>query len=134
MSDLVLAPVRPVFRALAEAIVPETSALEAQGWADVEGIIEEALATRPPIVRRQLRVLIRLLNWMPVLRHGRRFVSLDPARRAEFLKTVQDSRLLLLRRGFWGLRTLTFMGYYARPEAAAEIGYRADPRGWEARR
>ena len=42
--------------------------------------------------------------------------------------------MLAVRRGFWGLRTLVFMGYYARPEAAAAIGYRADVRGWEARR
>jgi hypothetical protein len=42
--------------------------------------------------------------------------------------------MLLLRRGIWGLRTLAFMAYYERPEAAAEIGYRATARGWEARR
>jgi hypothetical protein len=41
---------------------------------------------------------------------------------------------LLLRRGSWGLRTLVLMGYYGRPDAKQEIGYRADPRGWEARR
>jgi len=59
---------------------------------------------------------------------------LDPARRARFLDSLQTSRLLLARRGIWGLRTLVLMGYYGRPRAAAAIGYRADPRGWEARR
>jgi hypothetical protein len=34
----------------------------------------------------------------------------------------------------WGLRTLFLLGYYSRPAAAREIGYRADPRGWDARR
>src|SRR5207244_1401337 len=58
----------------------------------------------------------------------------DPARRARFLDSLQTSRLLLARRGIWGLRTLVLMGYYGRPRAAAAIGYRADPRGWEARR
>jgi len=38
----------------------------------------------------------------------------------------------IIRVGFWGLRTLALLGYYARPEAAQEIGYTADPRGWEA--
>ena len=42
------------------------------------------------------------------------------------LRASSTLPLLLLRRGFWGLRTLVFLGYYARPEAAAEIGYRAD--------
>ena len=47
---------------------------------------------------------------------------------------VERSRVLLLRRGFWGLRTLVMLGYYGRPEAARAIGYRASPLGWEARR
>ena len=47
---------------------------------------------------------------------------------------MQDAPLLLLRRGFWGLRTLIFMGYYGRDAARDAIGYRADPRGWEIRR
>jgi hypothetical protein len=38
----------------------------------------------------------------------------------------------IIRVGFWGLRTLALLGYYARPEAAEEIGYTADRRGWEA--
>ena len=50
------------------------------------------------------------------------------------LETLQDAPVLLLRRGIWGLRTLAFMGYYTRPDAQRAIGYRADPRGWEARR
>ena len=65
---------------------------------------------------------------------GRRFSALDVARRTRFLLALQNSPVLLLRRGIWGLRTLVFMGYYGRPEAAALIGYRADARGWEARR
>jgi hypothetical protein len=53
-----------------------------------------------------------------------------PTRRAKFLEEVERSPLLLVRRGFWGIRTLIMMGYYARPEAKAEIGYRATGRGW----
>lgn len=131
--DPVLSPVRPIFRALATTIVPEAASLDEDGWADVERIIESALAARPPALRRQLVALILFLELRPVLRYGRRFAALDPDRRSRVLRRVQDSRLLLLRRGFWGLRTLVFMGYYTRPAAAAEIGYRADPRGWEAR-
>ena len=44
-----------------------------------------------------------------------------------------DEWILALRRGVWGVRTLAFMGYYARPEAAREIGYRAAAAGWAAR-
>ncbi|HSP35980.1 MAG TPA: hypothetical protein VLU46_16840, partial [Thermoanaerobaculia bacterium] len=60
--------------------------------------------------------------------------SLDAAKRTTFLEAVQDAPLLPLRRGFWGLRTLVFMGYYSRDDARTAIGYRADPRGWAVRR
>ena len=129
-----LPSVRGPFRALAAAIVPEAASLDEPGWADLERIVENALARRPPRMRRQLRLLIRLLDLLPVLRYGHRFGRLDSARALRFLSAFQDAPLLLLRRGVWGLRTLVFMGYYARSEGSAAIGYRADPRGWEARR
>lgn len=131
-SDAVLRPVRSVFRALAMTIVPEASRLGEDEWADLERIVEYALSRRPARMRRQLVLFIRVLSFLPLLRWGRTFRGLDDARRARFLHAVERSRVLLVRRGMWGLRTMVFMGYYARPEAAAEIGYRADPRGWEA--
>lgn len=130
----VLAPVRPAFRAIAMTIVPEAASLTDDEWADVERIIEDALAARPPAMRRQLQMLIRVIQLRPLLRHGRTFTALDPERRTLVLRRFENAPLLLLRRGFWGLRTLVFMGYYARPAAARTIGYRADPRGWDARR
>jgi hypothetical protein len=134
VSESVLSPVRAPFRALAACIVPEAAALDARGWADLERIVEEALASRPPALGGQVRLLVRVLDLLPVLRYGRRFAGLTPTQALRFLTAVQDAPLLLLRRGVWGLRTLVFMGYYARPEGGAAIGYRADPRGWEARR
>ena len=101
---------------------------------ELERIVELALTSRPPRLQLQLVILIRAIEWLPLLRYGRRFTRLASERRARVLAALQESPLLLLRRGFWGLRTLALMGYYARPAAAASIGYRADPRGWEARR
>ncbi len=125
---------RPVFRAVGTAVVPEASRLDDAGWSELERIVDRVLEARPPRMRRQLGLLLLLLQWLPLLRHGRRLTALDSVRRVRFLAAVQDAPLLLLRRGFWGLRTLVLMGYYARPQARAEIGYRADPGGWAARR
>jgi len=127
-------PVRAAFRSLATTIVPEAASLDERGWTEVEDIIEQGLQSRPASIRRQLRMLVRALNVLPLFRFGRTFASLDAARRAKFLQSIQDAPLLLLRRGFWGLRTLVFMGYYSRDDARAAIGYRADPRGWAVRR
>jgi hypothetical protein len=132
-AAMTFAPVRERFRSIACVIVPEATALDDAGWTELEGIVEKGLATRPPSVRRQLRILVRVLDLLPLFRFGRTLRALDPARRTRFLLAIENAPLLLLRRGFWGLRTLVFMGYYGREEAAAAIGYRADPRGWEAR-
>ncbi len=133
MADLVLAPIRPAFRAIARTVVPETASLGEQAWAGVEAIIEHALAQRPARMRRQLALLVRAIDLLPLLTTGRRFRALGPEARERFLGRLQSAPLLLLRRGVWGIRTLVFMGYYARPEGAAAIGYRAHPRGWQAR-
>ncbi len=134
VSAPVLRAVRAPFRALAQTFVPEAAALDERGWADVEAMVERFLVARPARLRRQLALLIRLLDLFSLLRHGRWLASLPAERRLRFLESLQDSPLLLLRRGVWSVRTLAFLGYYGRPDASALIGYRADPRGWEARR
>ena len=125
---------RDTFRAIAVTVVPDASALDESGWNDLDALVEKTLARRPPAMRRQLVLFVRAIEHLPRLRWGRPFTALSPEERTRVLAALEHAPLLLLRRGFWGLRTLVFLGYYARPEAAAAIGYRADARGWEARR
>ena len=134
MTDPVLPPVQSAFRALATTVVPEAQGLDGAGWSELERIVEEQLARRPEQLRRQFQLLIRLLQRLTILRYGRPFTRLDAGRRTRFLLAMQDAPLLLLRRGVWGLRVLVQMGYYGQPERAAGIGYRAEARGWDARR
>lgn len=132
-GNAVLAPVRSTFRAVACCVVPEASSLDEAAWTEVEAIVEHALSTRPVRMQGQLRTFLRVIELLPVARYGRVFAKLEPVRQAAFLRGLQDARVLLLRRGFWGLRTLILMGYYARPSARAAVGYHADVRGWSAR-
>lgn len=90
----------------------------------------EALAPRPPGVRRQIALFVRVVGLVAFLRHGRRLESLAPERLRALLAGLERSPLLLLRRGTWGLRTLAFMGYYAQAEVRLELGYGAALRGW----
>ena len=126
----VLHDLRPHFRAIATTIVPEAGLLGDAGWLELESIVEGALASRPARLRRQIRILIRALTFLPLLRYGRPFAALTDHQRADFLTKIENSPVSLVRRGFWGFRTLVFMGFYARPAAGAEIGYRASARGW----
>ena len=133
MQRSTFAPVRDVFRAVAVTVVPEARALDETAWSELESTIEKGLETRPASIRRQLRLFVRAIDILPLFRFARTFRALVDARRTSFLLALQDSAFLLIRRGFWGLRTLIFMGYYGRDEAQRAIGYRAAAAGWDAR-
>ena len=134
MKDTVFGPVRDVFRELAKTIVPEAQSLDAADWGELEAIVERGLASRPAKIKRQLRLFVRALNLLPVARYGKKFVRLEPDKRTAFLLSIEDSPLLLIRRGFWGVRTFVYMGYYGLDEVRQSIGYRAQANGWEANR
>ena len=116
------------------AVVPEAATLTENEWLAVAAIIADAVAERPPAVRRQLGLFVRALDLVSFVRRGRRFGALRQSERTELLEWLGASPLLALRRGVWGVRTLAFMGYYARAEVANDIGYRASAGGWSARR
>jgi hypothetical protein len=119
-----------VFRAIAETIVPEAAQLSAADWIAANAVIDHALAQRPPALVHQLSSFITLIDLFSILRFGRRFSKLSPPRRYQLLHAIEQSRVAVLRKGMWGLRTLMFMGFYARPSAADAIGYRAHAEGW----
>ena len=129
-----LSRVHPIFRAVVSTVVPEANQLDERGWRELETLVEAALRDRPLTMLRQLRLFLHIIQWLSVFRYGRRFTSLDADRRTRILSHLQDHRIELVRCGFWGLRTLAFLGFYGRAEAVQAIGYAADPRGWEAQR
>lgn len=134
MTGSVLAPVRGTFRAVAETVVPEMRSLGATDWKVIEGVVEQALAARPAAMRRQFVAFLRLVEWLPLVSNLRPFSRLGADARAAALLRLQDSPLLALRRGTWGVRTLVFMAYYSRDDVQQALGYRPHRDGWQARR
>jgi hypothetical protein len=124
----------PAFRALAQCFIPETARAAEQEWRALEAAVTAAFAARPARLRRQVLLFVRLLDLAARARYRRGFAGLDTARGTEVLEAFAASRLLLFRRGVWGLRTLVMLGWYTNPAVAASLGYRASPAGWEARR
>lgn len=122
-----------VLRAVVSTIVPESSASNEQEWRELNQVIEALLCDRPESLKRQLRLFLGFIEWLPVIRYGRKFTRLSPDKRTRVLAHLQDDRIQKVRVGFWGLRTIVLAGYYGRPGAAAAIGYAATPQGWEAR-
>ena len=125
---------RRVTRALASSFVPEIEWASDAEWQALEAAVDRALAARPPAVRRQLALFLRLLAAAAWVRHGRPLARLDPGRRGALLEGIGRSSSLTLRRGIWGLRTLVMLGWYTQRSVTQALGYRAEPRGWDARR
>lgn len=124
---------RPGFRALAAGFVPETEYATPAQWAQLEATVERAVAGRPAAMRRQLVLLLRAIGLLARLSTGREVARLAPAECTALLQRLAGSRVLLLRRGIWGLRTLVMLGWYTQPGVIAELGYRARPAGWSDR-
>ncbi len=97
-------------------------------------MVRNALAARPPGVRRQILLFARIIDLAARGRYLRGFAALDTSRATALLQRFAASRLLLFRRGIWGLRTLVMMGWYTDPSVIAALGYRPSAAGWEARR
>jgi len=112
-------------RVLAARIVPETGVLDAAGLGRFFSIVDDALQERKPAVRRQFGVFLGVLRWAPVVRYGRRLDALPADRQDAVLRWFEDCPVGLLRKGFWGLKAMVFMGYYGQPETNGLIGYRA---------
>ena len=134
MISLFTVSLRPRLHALAVGFVPEIGLATAAQWNALEAAVDHAVSSRPPALRRQLASLVGLIDWIARIRYGRPLIGLDAAARDRLLESLAESRLALLRRGIWGLRTLIMLGWYTQPEVAASLGYRASPLGWSARR
>ncbi|NIR43574.1 MAG: hypothetical protein GWN99_06705 [Gemmatimonadetes bacterium] len=122
----------PVFRAIVSTVVPAATELDGEAWLEVERLVIDSLQQRPRALQRRLRLFLTLVQWLPALRYGRPFTSLDDERRARVLARLRDHSIDLIRVGFWGVRTLALLGYYGRDAAARAIGYRPRHDGWDA--
>lgn len=131
-GEAVLSSLRGPFRAIGEVVLPSPGALDEEGWAKAESIVERALASKPKGIKRQIRLFLRLVDLLPIVTSGRTFSKLSLPRRAAFLHRLHRSPIMPLRRGLWGIRTLLFMGYYNQDGVRERIKYGANPLGWTA--
>ena len=111
---------------LAARIVPETAELDVAGWSRFFSIIDEALLGRSPSVRRQFATFLGVLRWAPLVRYGSPLEKLQAGRQDSVLRWFEDCPLSILRNGFWGLKSMVFMGYYGQPETNELVGYAPD--------
>ena len=108
---------------LAFRIVPEVSELDGHGKGRFFSIIDDTLQDRGEGVRRQFGVFLGVLRWASLFRYGSPLEKLSPARQDAVLNWFENCPVSLLRKGFWGLKAMVFMGYYGQPETNELVGY-----------
>ena len=111
---------------LATRIVPETTELDDAGLNRFFAIIDGALMDRPESVRGQFATFLGVLKWSFAVRYGRPFEHLSADQQDTVLRWFEDCPVGLLRKGFWGLKAMVYMGYYGQPETNELVGYAPD--------
>jgi hypothetical protein len=114
---------RQLLVCLAARVVPESASMAGSPRAQMLFLIDEALAARPPAMQRQFGRFLIVLRWAPLLRYLRPLDRLDPRRQDAVLRWFQDCPFQTVRSGFWGVRTLIFIGYYGRPDVGPDVAY-----------
>jgi hypothetical protein len=111
------------FAVVAQTITPGVASLDADGRVRMMAIVDTALQDRDASTQKQFNTFLRVIRFAPVVRYGRTFDRLAPEQKETVLRWFESCPVSLLRKGFWGLKALVFMGYYGRPESWSEIGY-----------
>ncbi|MEN8163500.1 MAG: hypothetical protein ABFS37_05180 [Acidobacteriota bacterium] len=111
---------------VAAIVVPGYSSIDSEGRVRFLDVIDEALGERPESMQRQLALFLKVLNVAPYLRWGRPLARLETVDAERALRWFQEAPIAKLRQGFWGLKTLVFMGYYGQSEVWPEVGYSQD--------
>ncbi len=87
--------------------------------------VSRGMAAAPASNRLGLALLIRMLDWMPLLLIGRasRFVRLDREEQRRFLERLFDHPWRALRLAGTALRITTSLYYWQHPRVLEEIGF-----------
>jgi len=114
---------------VAAVIVPGFVALDDDRRQLFMKIIDDALGERPEEIQRQLALFLKVLDVAPLFRWGRKLGRLDSGRAERALLWFQEAPIGKIRQGFWGLKTLVFMGYYGQRAVWPEVGFSPDLEG-----
>lgn len=92
----------------------------------VASFIDGYLAGMSTSMRRDLSRMLQYIEHLAPIAAGftHRFTSLLPEEQDEVLRSIESSRIALLRAGFEGLKSLVMMGYYRDPRTWRILDYR----------
>lgn len=111
---------------LGARMAPGIAELDWRGRKRFRLIIRGMLLRRSGMERFQVRLLLRVIRWLPAIVFFRPFERIPVGAQDWILRRLENAPIKLLRAGFWGLKTLVYMGYYGQPEIAKTVHYTPD--------
>jgi len=111
---------------LGRCVAPGVAELDTRGAKRFRMIIRLMLLRRSGMERFQVRLFLRVIRWLPALVFFRPFEKIPVSAQTWILLRFENAPIKLLRAGFWGLKTLMFMGYYGQLEIAKKVKYEPD--------
>ena len=122
---------RELLWALSLRIVWATRELSAAERGQFLDSIESQLQDRPRTIQRQFKLLLAVVRYSTLPRRFARLDKLPAEQQDAALRRFQNSRFTLLRKGFWGLKTMLHLGYYGLPGTATRVHYAPSIQGNE---
>ena len=116
-----------IFACLADAVVAPEPILPPVRETDAVAFFDRWMARSPRVNRIALRALLYALEAGPQFAgFGARMRSLSPARRAEYLRTIEQHRVPQLRQLAKLLQGFGQLAYYGDDQVMLRVGYDAE--------
>lgn len=111
---------------LGTVVAPGLAELDSRGQWRFRTLINTMLLRRSESERRQIRLFLFVIRWLPAIVFFRPFERIPIGAQGWILRFLENAPLKLLRSGFWGLKTLLYLGYYGQPDVAEARHYVPD--------
>lgn len=116
-----------LFIPVQRALVPLYDKLSEHGKRASWKAVSEMLSEKSAGVRARVLLFLLVIQTACLLRYARLFGSLKAAQKQRVLFWFFDSKIALMRKGFWGINTLSKLGVYGIHESYSHIGYVKSP-------
>ena len=111
------------FTAIQHCLVPRSKTFSPSELENSNAIINRLLVDQDNDAKRKLSLFLWVIDLISFCRYGATFRKLNSKQQTSISHSLFDSPISLLRKGFWGLNTLSRLGVYGQKGLHDEIGY-----------
>lgn len=115
------------FVAIQKCAVPRSAEFSEEQAQESLRLVTRFLEDKPSGVRFKLVLFLIYIDALSLMRGAKVFPTLAAEEQRLILTGLFDSRVSLIRKGFWGLNTLARLGVYGQSSVYASLNYRLRP-------